>query len=563
MAWVLAGSMLAFAAHAKMLSKEGACECYENFAVCRSGWGEHGAEGCGRSGKSCADICPGDDLPYKPLYRAAIAQEATIEAECGKDPTAKWGPNTAGTQGPFAVAFSGGMRNFAATWHSWQTNLVEPSGGDVHVFFHIWMDENTHHLSALARQSRILAQNLPQTKGYREEPFQQHVPLLHAQEPGFGKYVTANADGVANASWLTPVIEEFPPGGPKQSPYVLGTNSAEHSVVICNLPVALRNLLPHCFSLTDMSYFSLHFCVQLSFSGPGFSQFRKVHLCMQLVREYQALHNLQYSLVLRARPDHCFILPMDLRDFTAVHAKRPSVKRARGHFLAVPERHQGQLLTDHFAMGTAEAMWAYGEKPLPYTLACCEGYVQRNIDMRCFVRNQETISEELSQPSAVEEAFRNAPNKNGMGWSVVPSDLRTSRYSPLLNNPHTLNPMGALECQQKARGTGAEDEEEEAEFGGCIPTFRPGFMYIYNINTAAWLHTGAVCIGRYAGADEEKWILGAGLANGTNLDAARKHGFGPCLTLASLAHAYDAMRRWLATLSYEDRKGLLAHRGRR
>ena len=279
---------------------------------------------------------------------------------------------------------------------------------------------------------------------------------------------------------------------------------------------------------------------------------------MQLVREYQALHNLQYSLVLRARPDHCFILPMDLRDFTAEHAKRPSVKRARGHFLAVPERHQGQLLTDHFAMGTAEAMWAYGEKPLPYTLACCEGYVQRNLDMRCFTRNKETIAEELTETSAVEEAFRNAPSKNSMGWSVVPSELRTSRYSPLLNNPHTLNPMGAPECHRNPR-----EGSSEGEVGGCIPMFRPGFMYIYNINTAAWFHTGAVYIGRYAGTDEEQWILDAKLANGTNPDAAKKHGFGPCLTFESLAPAYDAMRRWLATLSYEDRKGLLAHRGRR
>jgi len=238
MAWALAWSMLVIAARAEMLSKEGECECYENFAVCRSGWGEHGAEGCGRTGKSCADICPGDDLPYKPLYRASAAQEAAIEAECGKDPTAKWGTNRAGTQGPYAVAFSGGMRNFAATWHSWQTNLVEPSGGNVHVFFHIWMDENNHHLSPLAQQSRILARSLPQTKGYREEPFQQHVPLLHAQEPGFGKYVASSIQGVANASWLTPVVEEFPPGSQKQSPYVLG---AVPRIFFCHL---LQYFLP-------------------------------------------------------------------------------------------------------------------------------------------------------------------------------------------------------------------------------------------------------------------------------------------------------------------------------
>jgi hypothetical protein len=277
-------------------------------------------------------------------------------------------------------------------------------------------------------------------------------------------------------------------------------------------------------------------------------------LCLQLVRAYQALHRLQYSLVLRARPDHCFISPMDLRHFTAEHATRPSVVRARGHFLGVPERHQGQLLTDHFAMGTTAAMWAYGERPLPYTLACCEGYVQRNLDMRCFARDQTTISEEFTDLNEVEATFRTAPAKNAMGWSVVPSELRRSRYSPLLNNPHTLNHMGPPECQQKL--------PEGTTVGGCIPMYRPGFMYIYNINTEAWFNAGVVCIGRYAGADEEQWILAAGLANGTDPAAAKKHGFGPCLTFPTLTPAYVAMRRWLATLSYEDRKGLLAHRGR-
>ena len=114
-------------------SKQGPCVCAPGWAKCESGWGEHGSSGCANLGKSCADICPGD-LPWKPLYREAVEKEAEAEAECGKDPTAKWGPNTAGTSGPFAVAFAGGMRNFAVTWHSWQANLVDASGGNVDVY---------------------------------------------------------------------------------------------------------------------------------------------------------------------------------------------------------------------------------------------------------------------------------------------------------------------------------------------------------------------------------------------------------------------------------------------
>lgn len=67
-------------------------------------------------GKSCAEICPGDDLPWKPLYRATVAKEAELEGECEGDPTAKWGPMNAGTDGKFAIAFSGGLRNFITNW---------------------------------------------------------------------------------------------------------------------------------------------------------------------------------------------------------------------------------------------------------------------------------------------------------------------------------------------------------------------------------------------------------------------------------------------------------------
>jgi hypothetical protein len=48
--------------------------------------------------------------------------------------------------------------------------------------------------------------------------------------------------------------------------------------------------------------------------------------------------NIQYSLVIRARPDHIFIVPLDLRSFVKEFRERPSVIKARGHFLAVPER---------------------------------------------------------------------------------------------------------------------------------------------------------------------------------------------------------------------------------
>lgn len=100
--------------------------------------------------------------------------------------------------------------------------------------------------------------------------------------------------------------------------------------------------------------------------GPGYSQFRKVHLCLKLVRD----SDVKYSIVIRSRPDHMIITPIDLRHFAREFAERPSVRAARGHFWACPERSEGQVLTDHFAMGTMDAMLAYGERPLPYTQVC-------------------------------------------------------------------------------------------------------------------------------------------------------------------------------------------------
>jgi hypothetical protein len=55
---------------------------------------------------------------------------------------------------------------------------------------------------------------------------------------------------------------------------------------------------------------------------------------MELVRK----SGIEYSLVLRARPDHLFIEPLDLRHFAVEHSERPNVKRARGHFISVAER---------------------------------------------------------------------------------------------------------------------------------------------------------------------------------------------------------------------------------
>jgi hypothetical protein len=86
-----------------------------------------GARGCDGRGNSCAQICTGD-FTWKSLYQQTVDEEARLEDECSGDPTAKWGPKKGGNEGPFAIAFAGGLRNFVGLWYSWQLNVIEPSG---------------------------------------------------------------------------------------------------------------------------------------------------------------------------------------------------------------------------------------------------------------------------------------------------------------------------------------------------------------------------------------------------------------------------------------------------
>ena len=218
--------------------------------------------------------------------------ETALEGECLRNPTKQWGRHESAGK-PFAVAFSGGMRNFVTIWFSWQKHVVEASGGNVHLYFHVWRDENSGSRSPMSVRGRELAMSLPQTKRFVEEDFRDHGKLLFHDEPSHSDGGTTNGtilslgrSGGRDKSWLE-YASEPTPGRPP--PFVLGAT---------------------------------------------FSQFRKVYLAMQLVKQ----SSIDYGLVMRARPDHIFLQPFDLRDFARDHAARSQVQKANGHFLAIAER---------------------------------------------------------------------------------------------------------------------------------------------------------------------------------------------------------------------------------
>lgn len=54
-------------------------------------------------------------------------------------------------------------------------------------------------------------------------------------------------------------------------------------------------------------------------------------------------------------------------------------------------------------MGSLEAMLEYGSRPLPFETACCEGFVEKNLNMHCFHRNHDIMAEEFTDVTAVQK----------------------------------------------------------------------------------------------------------------------------------------------------------------
>jgi len=179
------------------------------------------------------------------------------------------------------------MRNFIATFHSWKVNVIDASGGDVDLFFHVFVDQESHIDSTISREAVKLAKFHPNTKGFVHEPFSKFMDLLNRDLP------KARAD--TKISWLGDIEE-----GIRINPKV-------------NRPFRVE---------------------------AGYSQWRKVWLVHEMIRN----SGKQYSLIVRTRPDITVLYPLDLRKLQAELGSRESSKRARGHFISIPERTMQQVV---------------------------------------------------------------------------------------------------------------------------------------------------------------------------------------------------------------------------
>jgi hypothetical protein len=335
-----------------------------------------------------------------------------------------------------------------------------------------------------------------------EESYADHEALAIADEPGFGQYTIAN-----KASWITPVMEEFDGGkrSGQPKPYYVGA---------------------------------------------GLSQWRKIWLTLRMVQD----SGIDYSIVIRARPDHMFAArePLDLRALSRDYRSRPMTQRARGHFFAVAERHHCEPYPDHFGLGSLAALMQAFARPLPYEAAGAETYMVKNLAMRCLTRNIDVLKSEFVGGERGVDAVgghRHAPGteRNLFGYSVIPDSMRASKFSPVIN------------CGSAVPHPGMGSEFCIGPGSRCIPAYRLVHTYLYNTVTSTFVARGSVCIGRYSGEAEEKFLLWAGIANASDPVGAQKYGFGPCLRIPVLAKPWRKLRKWFKSLPKADKRGLLQH----
>jgi hypothetical protein len=197
-------------------------------------------------------------------------------------------------------------------------------------------------------------------------------------------------------------------------------------------------------------------------------------------------------------------------------------------------------------------MALYSVESFPFTETCCEGYVWRNLEMRCFARTESIISEEFKNLPALRKAVEKSAQKPGVrdDWDLVPAEFKTDPvYSSQVLTSGMLYVLGKPACK------GADSR--------CIPIFRPGYLYVFKASGAPWFATGTLCL-RYSneGTTTGKFLVKAGVAKARPDVDSSPVGDAPCVEMPSLAAAYNHSLAFLATLDPAVKKGLVNKRRR-
>jgi hypothetical protein len=370
--------------------------------------------------------------------------------------------------------FSGEIRrNFIASFFAWTTNVVQASGGAVHLYFDVWSDP----FNLLSGISRDLALTHPNTKAYVEETFEDHERGLRKEHPWLYEGVPLNNDRA-------------------------------------------RTLQSH------------------------YGQMRKMWRAFNLVRA----SGIQYTLVVRGRPDATILEPLDLRSLHIEMSRHRSVRHAQGHFIAIPERDTYSTVTDVFAVGTMESIAAFASPPTAFTQATHEPHIMQNLQRHGFTRLNRTFLEEIMDPLKeylsvsgrtkhieVPEGQKVRIDLDESPWQLIHPDVRSGKFSPLISTVAAFQTLGDSSCARKG--------------AACIPIYRLRFTFTLYMAARPWFSTGAVCFPNTAAFSMQtvKFLVAAriGVATSPNsavaqLRADDLRSSHHCLIVPGLARAHSA-----------------------
>jgi len=218
-----------------------------------------------------------------------------------------------------------------------------------------------------------------------------------------------------------------------------------------------------------------------------YGQKRKMWRAFKLVEASGVL----YTLVVRGRPDAAILQPLDLRALHLEMSRHRSVRRARGHYIAIPERDPFVTITDILAIGTMESIAAFASPPTAFDQLINEAHVERSLVWRGFARTNAVLAEELVNPRkeyrAVSKQFKRLQAlegandaSNATSWQLMNPSFRRGNFSALMSTNVALHTLGDGTCF--------------FEGSACIPIYRIRFTTTLYTALKPWFSLGAFCL---------------------------------------------------------------------
>jgi len=264
-----------------------------------------------------------------------------------------------------------------------------------------------------------------------------------------------------------------------------------------------------------------------------FGQMRKMWRAYKLVQA----SGIEYTLVVRGRPDAAILQPLDLRLMHKEYSSLATVRRANGHYIAIPERDPYSVVTDVFAVGTMEAIAAFASPPLPFIQAPHEIFTSQNLERHGIARSNTTILEEIKDPlknyqsvccrTKMPDVPDGTPIDFGdTQWELLPPDTRAGQFSPLMSSNAANVPFGDGSCFN--------------EGAACIPMLRMRFTFSLYTALKPWFFSGALCFSKMIAFPKQihDFLVTSRIGDPVHPRLAKTQTDYHCLKIPGLAQAH-------------------------